>query len=72
MSDGNKRSKAGPRNTGGTLTIEALPDRRDVTKRKVIERLKALSPSLLASGAIVDGRPGSLELPPPPDPSRKK
>jgi hypothetical protein len=72
MSDGKKRSKAASRNVGSTYNFEAQPDRRDVTKKKVIERLKALSPSLLASGAIVDGRPWSLELPRPPEASRKK
>lgn len=52
-------------------TVEAPTDRRDVTKKRVIERLKALAPSLLASGALHDARPSSLEPPAPRD-SRKK
>lgn len=39
---------------------------RLATKKKVIERLKALSPSLVASGAIVDARHSSLETELPP------
>ncbi|HEX7489583.1 MAG TPA: hypothetical protein VF341_11785 [Anaeromyxobacteraceae bacterium] len=70
MSDGQSRSKPKPRGTGGVRTIEALADRRDVTKKKVIERLKTLSPSLLASGALADARRSSLEPPPPRRPRR--
>jgi hypothetical protein len=50
MSDGHSRSTPKP-TTGGVQTIEAQADRRDITKKKVIERLKALSPSLFASGS---------------------
>lgn len=39
---------------------------REVTKTKVIARLKALAPALVASGAIVDARHSSLETEPPP------
>jgi hypothetical protein len=72
MSDGHGRSKPQPRSAGSVRTIEGLADRRDVTKKKVIERLKALSPSLLASGAIVDARHSSLEQPPPRRPRRSQ
>jgi len=72
MSDADSRSKPKPRNTGGVRTGETLVDRRDVTKKKVIERLKTLSPSLLASGAIVEARHVSLEPPPRPRLSRRK
>jgi hypothetical protein len=51
---------------------EAPPERRDLTRRKVIARLKALAPSLVASGALVDARGPELEPPPPPRTARDK
>ena len=51
-------------------------DRRAIAKKKVIERLKTLAPSLVASGAIVNARRSSLESDPlskrPKRPSRQK
>ncbi|GEJ56533.1 hypothetical protein [Anaeromyxobacter diazotrophicus] len=68
---GDTRSKPAASSTSTVGTVEAPADRRDVTKKKVIERLKALAPSLLASGALLDARPSSLEPPLPRD-ARKK
>ncbi len=63
-----------PRGAAGLRT--AIPGDRAATKQKVIERLRALSPSLVASGAIVDARHSSLVVDTPRKrrerPSRKK
>ncbi len=36
---------------------------REATKKRVIDRLKGIAPSLLASGAIVNARSSPLESP---------
>ncbi len=70
MRKGDRGSGSRARSVGRVGTVEAPADRRDLTRKKVIERLKALSPSLVASGALVDARPAPLEPPPPPRGSR--
>lgn len=72
MSTGDRRTSASPSRRGRVAAVEASPDRRDLTRRKVIARLKALAPSLVASGALVDARAPELEPPPPPRSARDK
>lgn len=72
MSTGDRGPSASATRRGRVAAAEAPPERRDLTRRKVIARLKALAPSLVASGALVDARGPELEPPPPPRPARDK
>jgi len=54
------------RKNSSVRTVGPEQGDRPATKQKVIGHLRALSPSLVASGAIVDARASSLETAPPP------
>jgi len=71
MSDADRPSKTGqPNGAARVRFVERRVDEGESTKKKVIRRLKAMAPSLVASGSIVDARRSSLETPPPRRPTR--
>ncbi len=57
-----KPSRNWPRSGTSVRTAEPAANRED-TKKKVIDRIKGIAPSLLASGAIVNARKSPLESP---------
>jgi hypothetical protein len=65
MRDGDGPPRPGTKRISARTIEPGVGDRRAVAKKKVIERLKTLAPSLVASGAIVNARRSSLEPDPP-------